>query len=137
MNRKSHLALIAILALLVFIPSPLGRAEEMSAVAPLVVRTLEHSGGEVTHVEAQTISFLYARKNNAEYEMSLPLDAKVKLERYQKMSDIKQGDEVEIGYEKVVESPDTPEMRITMTVKTIRFVNRPKEGTMRSEDQGS
>lgn len=135
MNRSMPLKTFTFLIVLALVSSPLGWAEKMNALEPEVIRTLEHSSGQVTGIDAQSIDLLYARTEDAEYEMHLPVDAKVELKHYKAFSDIQRGDEVELQYEKVVETPNTPTERMTMTVKTIRFIKRPKEGELRSEEK--
>lgn len=127
---------LLLLLFFIFTLAGTARADTGPSNEPVVVRTLEKASGEVTAISAHSISFLYARTENAEYEKYLPLDNKVKLDRYRNFSEIKKGDRIEIEYEKVVESPKTPEMRTTMAVKTIRFVKRPREGELRSEEKG-
>lgn len=99
---------------------------------PVVIRTMESAMGEVTRIEGNVITILYDRRADAEYEMQLPIDAKVRLERYRKLSEIQTGDEVELKYEKVVNAPKTPQEQMSRTVKSIRLVNRAEKSKMLS-----
>lgn len=109
-------------------------AQEVKKELP-VIRTLEKVRGEVTWVDSKHISVLYETKGNAEYEMFLPFDENAKLTRYKNFSDIQRGDQVELEYEKAVESSGTSEERTSMTVKVVRFLKRPSQDkALTSED---
>lgn len=101
-------------------------AQEVKKEIP-VIRTLEKVHGEVTWVDSKHISVLYETKGNAEYEMFLPFDENTQLTFYKNFSDIQKGDQVELEYEKAVESPGTPEERTSMMVKAVRFIKRPSQ----------
>lgn len=102
-----------------------------------VIRTLEKLSGTVTWVSMNSIAVLYEVTGSAEYEMMLPLDSSLKLDHYKDVKDIKQGDLVNLQYEKALENPGEPDQRTTMSVKKISFVKRPKEDELRSEEKGS
>jgi len=110
---------------------------DLNTEKPKVVRTMERAKGQVTWIEGRTLNLLYDQQDDAEFEMLLPVDEKVQLLHYKKFSEIQRGDEVELEYEKVIEAPNTPEEKMTKSVKKIRFVRRPKEGELRSEEKGS
>ena len=92
-----------------------------------IIRTMEHASGEVTGIDSEHLSVLYKRTEDAEYEMNIPLDAKVKLDHYKNLSEIKVGDKVTLDYEKVVQDPKLPNERRSMTVKKIAFIKRPSQ----------
>lgn len=102
-----------------------------------IIRTMESVSGEISGLNSSFINLVYERSGSEEFEMYLPLDQRVKLDHYKRFSDVLVGDRVELQYEKAVEAPGTPEERITMTVKRIRFVKRPKQNELRSEEKGS
>ena len=110
---------------------------DLNTEKPKVVRTMERAKGQVTWIEGRTLNLLYDQQDDAEFEMLLPVDEKVQLLHYKKFSEIQRGDEVELEYEKVIEAPKTPEEKMTKTVKKIRFVRRPKEGALSSEEKES
>ena len=132
---KFHLLALALL----FTQTAFGQVPNGDAVPgnkPVVVRTMESAKGQVTRVEGNTIDLFYDQRGNAEYEMHLPVDEKVELQHYRKFSEIHQGDEVVIEYEKATTNPKTPQEQMTMMVKKISFVRRPKDnGALQSEER--
>ena len=111
------------------------QADTTQSNEPVIVRTLESVKGQVTRVEGNTIDLFYDQRGNAEYEMHLPVDEKVELQHYRKFSEIHQGDEVVIEYEKATTNPKTPQEQMTMRVKKISFMRRPKDSnTSQSEE---
>lgn len=111
------------------------QAEQLQMKEPEVIRMKEHVNGEVVSVDSKMISVLYKRTTDAEYETLIPLDQKMKLNGYKQASGIKVGDIVNLEYEKTIESPKTPEERMTKIVKLISFVKRPSQSVGLSSEE--
>ena len=110
---------------------------ETRPVEKKVIRTLEKLSGTVTWLGQSSIAVLYETRGSEDFEMMLPLDPDLKLDHYKHVKDIKQGDLVNLQYEKALENPGEPNQRTTMSVKKISFVKRPSQNKgLGSEEQG-
>lgn len=127
MNQIKQITLVTTLTAWAFVFSPLGWAEEVKGVEPVVVRTMENASGEVARFDGQMINVIYSRTENAEYEIAIPIDKEAGLQGYKKASDILAGDQVELIYEKTVTGLGTTEEKREMAVKKIRFIKRPSQ----------
>lgn len=92
-----------------------------------VTRTLESMSGQVTWIGARSLSLLYVSEGNRKYEMLLPFDQKIRVANYRNLSDIEIGDDVEVEYTKIVESPGTVKERTTLAANMIRLIKRSKQ----------
>lgn len=113
--------------------SKLVKDEKEELIEIPIIRTIEKVSGEVTSIEPSSLSVLYETTADAEYEMMIPLTEGYKLVGYKKVSDIKLRDVVDIEYEKVVENPDTDNMRISKNIKFVTFVKHAPEATESEE----
>jgi hypothetical protein len=136
--RKSWNSAITVLGLLAFLAvfPILAFCEDSAEILeePVVVRTMEKVNGDISGISSRYINLLYEQRDDQEFEMYLPLDEKVELSQYKTLSDVQVGDRVELTYEKMVTAPDTPEERVTMMVKKVRFIKRPKDNTALSSE---
>lgn len=103
----------------------------------VIERTMEKTNGSVLRVDGSSIVVMYDQKADAEYEIVIPFDEKMKLDGYLTKSDIQVGDIVDMDYEKTVESPGQAGERTTMKVKKIRFIKRPSQNTALTSEEGA
>lgn len=101
----------------------------------VIERTMEKTNGSVARVDGSSIVVMYNQTANAEYEIMLPFDEKLKLDGYRSKADIQAGDIVDMDYEKTVEMPGEEGERRTMKVKKIRFIKRPSQNTALTSEE--